>query len=104
MKVSIPKLHSIKFKTGPFAENVDYPIEFERPENLPVVNVLQGAMLENLRSVVLVGYREDHSEYIAGTVRDPKIAAFMFSRGHLDMLRRGDGCPQCETEDGDPAA
>lgn len=89
-KVSIPKLHSIKFKTGPLADNVEYPVEFPRPEILPAINVLQGAIENNLVGVVLIGYQKDGKEYIAGSYSCFKKSAYLFGRGQLDMLRRGD--------------
>lgn len=90
MKVSIPKLHSIKFKNGAHAGNVVYPREFRIAESIPTINVLEGAILANLRDVVLIGYREDGSEYIAGSFTSPKEAAYMFGRGQLNMMRVGD--------------
>ena len=104
MKTSIPKLHSIKFKEGAFAENVVYSAEFPLAEYIPTINVLQGAILQNLRTVVLIGYDQSGHEYVAGSMKNPKEAAYLFGRGQLNMLRRGDGCHDCQTEDGDPAA
>jgi len=89
-KTSIPKLHSIKFKTGPFVDNVIYPPELKRPENLPVLNILQGAAIQNLTDVVLFGYKQNGDEYCAGSMNNVKIAAYLFGRGQLDMLRHGD--------------
>jgi len=89
-RTSIPKLHSIKFKSGAFADNVLYSPDFARPEYLPVNNILEGAMLAGLKHVVLVGIRHDGSEYIAGTFKCHAQAAYLFGRGELDMLRRGD--------------
>lgn len=90
VKTSIPKLNSIKFKTGAFVENVVYPHGFKKAENIPPINVLEGAVLENLRDVVLIGYTQDDQEYIAGTMRSPKDAAYMFGRAQLNMLRKAD--------------
>lgn len=89
-KTSVPKLHSIKFKSGAFAgDDVVYPREF-RGENLPAINILEGAAMANLTDVVLIGYEPNGEEYIAGTMRCNKKAAYMFARGQFDMLRRGD--------------
>ena len=90
MKCSIPKLHSIKFKSGAFAEDVIFPCEFLSPENLPAINILEGAAVRNLRDIVLIGYEQDGTEHIAGSMRDPKKAAYMFGRGQLGMLRLAD--------------
>ena len=90
MRTSIPKLHSIKFKSGAFAENVSYPSQFKTPKSIPAINVLEGAIIEGLQDVVLIGYRQDGSEYIAGSFTDAKKAGYMFARGHLEMLRQSD--------------
>lgn len=90
MKTSIPKLHSYKPKTGRNAENVEFPEEFLPAETIPVIAVLEGAAMANLRDVVLIGYEQDGTEYIAGSVRSPKDGAYMFARGQLNMLRAGD--------------
>jgi hypothetical protein len=90
MRASYPKLHSIKLKSGAFADNVVYPFDFERPDRIPSINVLEGAIIENLRDVVLIGYTQDGQEYIAGSMKSPKEAAYMFARAHLNMLRQSD--------------
>lgn len=103
-KKSYPKLHSIKFKRGIYADNVIYPeaMHQQTPEiDIPAINVLEGAVIEKLRSVVIAGYTEQGKEYIASTYRNPKESAYLFSRGTLRMLRYGDGYDEPA---GDPAA
>jgi len=90
MKTSIPKLHSIRLKSGLFAENVVTTEKFEPEGDISALQVLEAAIMANLRSVVLIGYDQDDNEYIAGTYVDPKQTAYLFGRGQLDMLRRGD--------------
>lgn len=85
-KKSYPKLHSIKFKTGPFVDDVIFSSEFKCPDHLPAINILEGAILQNLQDVVLIGYGPDGSEYIATTMLNVKEASFMFGRGQLSML------------------
>lgn len=91
-KTSIPKLHSIKFKSGAFADEVIYPDKFWKGprSDVPVINVLEGAAIANLRAVAIIGYEQDGTEYIASSMANPKEAAYLYARGHLDMLRRGD--------------
>lgn len=89
-KTSIPKLHSIKFKDGALAENVVHPAELFIGVDAHPMNVLNGAAEEMLTDVVLVGYDQFGREYVAGTPSDPARAAYMFSRGHLTMLRLSD--------------
>lgn len=88
MRTSVPKLHSIRFKTGPLAENVEHICADDT--GVPVVNVLHGAAEAMLTDVVLIGYDADGQEYIAGSVGDPQRTAYMFARAHLNMLRHGD--------------
>lgn len=88
-KVSIPKLHSIKWKTGPLAENVTH-IGPDGKKDVPAMSVLQGAAEAMLYDLVLIGYDQDGQEYIAGTMANQQRAAYMFARGHLHMLRDAD--------------
>ena len=91
MKVSIPKLHSIKLKSGAYTENMIYPSEFNRVDKgVPVINVLEGALLSNLTGVVLMGYDQDGEEYCATSSADAATNAYMFGRGELRMKRYGD--------------
>lgn len=90
LKTTTPKLHSIKFKSGPYAENVVYPEQFPTAERIPVSNVLHGAILAGLRDVVIMGYQQDGKEYIASSISNPKEASYMFGRGQLQCLREGD--------------
>lgn len=87
MKTSIPKLHSIKWKNGQLAENV-YTLNFG--QDVPVINVLQGAAEEMLKTICIIGYDINNKEYIASSYKNPKDAAYLFGRGHLFMLREGD--------------
>jgi hypothetical protein len=87
-KTSIPKLHSIKWKNGGMAGNVEV-MSGVAYEPLPD-DVLKGAYEADLIDVVVVGYTRDGNEYIAGTPVDISRAHFMFSRGALAMLRVAD--------------
>lgn len=88
MRTSYPKLHSIKFKTGPIADNVVHVGPYDR--DIPVINVLQGAAQSMLTEVVVFGYDKDGYEYIASSTGDTQRVAYMFARGHLNMLRMSD--------------
>lgn len=88
MRTSVPKLHSIKFKTGPMVDNVTHVGPPNR--DVPVINVLHGAAESMLREIVLIGYDVDGREYIAGSTSNAQRAAYMFARGHLNMLREAD--------------
>lgn len=87
-KTSIPKLHSIRFKDGPLADNVTHIAPPNTP--VPVINVLCGAAEEMLTEVVLIGYDAYGREYIAGSTPDLQRAAYMFGRAQLHMLRVAD--------------
>lgn len=89
MKTSIPKLHSIKWKNGALADNVE-PLPNIQPHDIPVDNVLKGAWEANLKDVVLLGITEEGCEYIASATCKTERAAYMFSRGQLFMLRQAD--------------
>jgi len=86
-KVSIPKLHRIKFKSGAHAENVVFPDEFDAATDIPVINVLEGAALAGLERVALIGYDENGVEYLASSVRRPEEAAYMLERGKYMIMR-----------------
>lgn len=90
MRVSYPKLHRVvSYKSGAFAESVVFPDEFLVAEPRPSINILQGAILENLREVALVGYTQDGQEYVAST-SNAKDTAYLFARANLIMLRQSD--------------
>ena len=89
MRTTIPKLHSIRFKTGPLADNVDHIGPHNR--DVPVINVLHGAATAMLTEVVLIGYDADGLEYVAGSTGSIERASYMFARGQLYMLREADG-------------
>lgn len=89
MKTSIPKLHSIKWKDGALAENVII-LDTYGPEDIPVDDVLKGAYNAGCYALVLFGYDRDGKEYVAGSMRNVKEAAYMFARGQLAMLRQAD--------------
>lgn len=89
-RVSIPKLHSIKWKTGPFAENIIHVNMTEERKDVPVINVLMGAAEENLYDIVIFGYNKHNEEFIATSTSNIQRAAYMFARGQLVMLRDAD--------------
>lgn len=95
MKTSIPKLHSIKFKDGIYAPNVvehpDIPYNTRETTHVRPLDVLKGAAEEKLYDVVIFGYDENGLEYVATSSDDPTLAAYMFARGQLLMLREADG-------------
>jgi hypothetical protein len=91
MKTSIPKLHSIKWKSGAFAENVVCLDNYQQDEGTTVENVLRGAYEAGLRDIVVMGYKkEDGSEYVAGSSKNVYKAHYMFARGALLMMRQAD--------------
>lgn len=88
-KVSIPKLHSIKWKDGVSADNIGFHPN-AGDKYVPVREVLSSAYNVNLSDVVLFGYDEDGLEYIAGSTPDIQRAHYMFTRAALTMLRYSD--------------
>ena len=89
-KTSIPKLHSIKWKSGAFAENVVCLDNYQQEDGTTVENVLRGAYEAGLRDIVVMGYKEDGSEYVAGSTKNVHKTHYMFSRGALIMMRQAD--------------
>ena len=87
MRTSTPKLHSIKFKSGATADNVHY---LPRDKDLPAINVLEGAIMENLQSVVLIGYDQNGNEYVASSFNSHKESAYLLARAHMRMLNLDD--------------
>lgn len=61
LKTSIPKLHSIKWKNGALAENVECLSNYNS-EGVPVDNVLKGAYEAGCYEVVVFGYDRDGYE------------------------------------------
>lgn len=87
-KTSIPKLHSIKWKDGVHAENVEFHPDRDRC-GISADEILIAA-IGKLHEVVIIGYEQDGYEYIAGNSATLKDAAYLFSRGQLTMLRYAD--------------
>ncbi len=87
MKVSYPKLHSIKWKDGIHGPNIAI-LQSRVRENIPAHDVLMGACLYNLKDVVVFGYDQDGNEEIFGSVPSSKEAHYMFSRGAFLLLDR----------------
>lgn len=88
-KVSIPKLHSIKWKDGVHADNVDCHPD-RGAVDIPARDVLVGAINADLTNVVIAGYDQNGREYIAGSFANIGEGAYMFGRGQLTLLRYGD--------------
>lgn len=74
-KKSVPKLHSIKWKTGANADNVElHPNRASK--DIPVVDVLSGALNAQLKEVLVAGREPDGTLYVASSISD-------ISRAHL---------------------
>src|SRR5574343_660842 len=58
--------------------------------DVPVEKVLQGAEDANLTDVVIVGYREDGSEYFASSAADGGTVLWLLERAKLRLLRMVD--------------
>jgi hypothetical protein len=88
IKTSYPKLHSIKFKSGMFADNVAImPLEYFKDYEVQPINVLEGAIMENLDHVVVAGYDKSGKEYFAGTYRDNNEKAALYMKAFLYMVK-----------------
>ena len=66
MRVSYPKLHSIRWKGLDNAEFLDVPTT----EDIDPVNVLMAAINVKLTSVVLFGYTQEGETYLATSQGD----------------------------------
>ena len=85
MRSSYPKLHSIKWKSGVNADNVEL-LHYEKKETVPLVDVLSSALNAGLTDVALVGKYPNGESYIASTIRDHQKAAYLLGYGQFLLM------------------
>lgn len=89
MKTSIPKLHSIKWKNGVLAENVERLTGWSKSGIHPT-DIIQEAFSADLESIVVIGKRKNGKEYVDWSYAKDEDVAYLLARMHLRMLRNGD--------------
>ena len=82
MRVSYPKLHSIRWKGLDNVEFLDVPTT----EDIDPVNVLMAAINVKLTSVVLFGYTQEGETYLATSQGDINEAYGMLAIAHKQAL------------------
>ena len=82
MRVSYPKLHSIRWKG---LDNVEF-LDVTTTEDIDPVNVLMAAINVKLTSVVLFGYTQEGETYLATSQGDINEAYGMLAIAHKQAL------------------
>lgn len=82
MRVSYPKLHSIRWKG---LDNVEF-LDVTTTEDIDPVNVLMAAINVKLTSVVLFGYTQEGEKYLAASQGDINEAYVMLAIAHKQAL------------------
>lgn len=87
---SIPKLHSIRWKSGRLAPGVTVIQSDQRPHIVPSPDLLSGALNAHLHDIVLIGYEPNGKEYFAFSNPDIQRAHYLLARGQVILLRHAD--------------
>ena len=88
MKTSIPKLHSIKWKDGIWAENIERLDNWE-DNGIKVSDVFKHAFASDLKEIVIIGRRENGNGYVDWSGSSVADAAYLLARAHLILTKNG---------------
>ena len=89
MKTSVPKLHSVKWKSGIDAPNVTH-IHEHRHDKIPIENVLYGAINAGCYEVFVCGYDSNSDLYIASSTGNKERVIYMLELAKRDLLGRNE--------------
>lgn len=87
MKTSVPKLHSVTWKSGIDAPNVTH-IHEHRHDKVTIENVFARAINAGCYEVFVCGYDRNEEFYMAASTGDLERVIYMLELAKRDLLSR----------------
>lgn len=87
MKTSVPKLRSIKWKSGIDSPNVTH-IHEHRHDKIPIENVFAGAINAGCYEVFVCGYDRNEELYMAASTGNKERVIYMLELAKIALLSR----------------